>query len=134
MDKPNQNCPNNPESTATPHLLPDYSILVPMLCVQAYTSGEPVTTTAKVYEGNNGWLQISGSQSHWVSGRFTQNVQRATVTANTLNIRRGPGTHFDRAGSITKNEEVFPSISIFYGISSFPLAYFAKRPFSSGCT
>lgn len=64
-------------------------------------------TVLRVYEEQNGWLKISGSQSHWVSGRFAQSVQRAIVTANTLNIRRGPGTHFDKAGSFTKDEVVF---------------------------
>lgn len=64
-------------------------------------------TVLRVYEENNGWLKISGSQSHWVSGRFTQNVQRATVIANTSNIRRGPGSIFDKAGSFTKDEVVF---------------------------
>lgn len=64
-------------------------------------------TVLRVYEEQNGWLKISGSQSHWVSDRFTQTVQRATVIAGTLNIRRGPGTNFDRAGRFTKDEEVF---------------------------
>lgn len=61
----------------------------------------------RVYEEKDGWYKISDSKSHWVSGRFTMDVRRATVNANALNVRSGPGTQFAKVGSLLKDEEVF---------------------------
>ncbi|MCP9768950.1 amidase [Lacihabitans sp. LS3-19] len=61
----------------------------------------------RVYEELNNWYRISSSQQHWVSARYTQDVRRSTVNANTLNVRSGPSTNFPKVGSYQKNEEVF---------------------------
>lgn len=61
----------------------------------------------RVYEESNGWYRISGSQQHWISGQYTALVRRATVNADTLNVRTGPGTTFAKAGSYTKGQELF---------------------------
>lgn len=61
----------------------------------------------RVYEKNGDWLKISNSKSHWVFGRFTQEVVRASVNAQVLRVRNGPGTNFAILGTIPKGEEVF---------------------------
>lgn len=63
----------------------------------------------RVYGESNGWLKISNSQSHWVYGRYTKDVRRATVSATTLRVRSGPGINFNIVGSLPKSEEVFIS-------------------------
>jgi hypothetical protein len=70
---------------------------------------DPITfgSVLRVYEENNGWLKISSSSQHWVSGRFTQQVTRATVNADTLNVRSDAGANFDKVGSLLKGIEVF---------------------------
>jgi SH3-like domain-containing protein len=70
---------------------------------------DPVTfgTVLRVYEEDSGWLKISSSQSHWISSRFTLPVTKAIVTANSLNIRMGPGSDYAKTGSIGKDEVVF---------------------------
>lgn len=61
----------------------------------------------RVYEERDNWLKISNSQEHWVAGRFTQEVKRATVNTTILNVRTGPGTHFPKTSSVLKDEEIF---------------------------
>jgi uncharacterized protein YgiM (DUF1202 family) len=61
----------------------------------------------RIYEEKDGWLKISDSQPHWVFARFTMDVRRATVNANALNVRSGPGTQFAKVASLMKDEEVF---------------------------
>lgn len=61
----------------------------------------------RVYQEQNNWFKISNSLSHWVSGRYTSEVKRATVTATSLNVRTGPGKSFPKSGSVSKDEEVF---------------------------
>ncbi|PZX54671.1 N-acetylmuramoyl-L-alanine amidase [Algoriphagus ratkowskyi] len=63
----------------------------------------------RVYGESNGWYKISSSQSHWVYGKFTLDVQRATVNANVLRVRSGPGTEFSIVDNLMKSEEVFIS-------------------------
>ncbi|MEB2779531.1 N-acetylmuramoyl-L-alanine amidase [Algoriphagus sp. C2-6-M1] len=63
----------------------------------------------RIYEESNGWLKISTSQSHWVYGRFTTDVRRATVNANVLRVRSGPGTEYAIVDNLMKSEEVFIS-------------------------
>ena len=61
----------------------------------------------RVYEEQNNWLKISNSLSHWVSGRYTSEVKRATVTATNLNVRTGPAKNYPKTASVSKDEEVF---------------------------
>lgn len=70
---------------------------------------EPVTLGAvlRVFDEHNGWLKISSSTQSWVSGRFTREVQRATVDADALNIRSGPGIDFVSLGTFRRGQEVF---------------------------
>ncbi|EOZ96538.1 hypothetical protein A33Q_2308 [Indibacter alkaliphilus LW1] len=63
----------------------------------------------RVYGRTDGWLKISNSQDHWVSERFTSGVQRATVNANVLRVRSGPGTGYSIEGTLPRGEEVFIS-------------------------
>lgn len=61
----------------------------------------------RVYEEQNKWYKISNSSQHWVSGRYTIEVKRATVNATSLNVRTGPGTTYPKNSSVIKDEEVF---------------------------
>ncbi|GAA4909373.1 SH3 domain-containing protein [Mucilaginibacter defluvii] len=61
----------------------------------------------RVYEDKNGWYRISGSQQHWVAAKYTTDVKHATVSANTLNVRTGPGTSFEKVGAYIKGQELF---------------------------
>jgi len=63
----------------------------------------------RIYDESNGWMKISNSQSHWVYGRYTTDVKRATVNANVLRVRSGPGTNFSIVDNLMQNEEVFIS-------------------------
>lgn len=63
----------------------------------------------RIYGESNGWLKISNSQSHWVYGRYTTEVKRATVNTNVLRVRNGPGTEFEIVDNLMKSEEVFIS-------------------------
>ncbi len=70
---------------------------------------DPISLGAvvRVFDEKDGWLKISSSSAHWISGKYTQKVIRATVNADTLNVREGAGTEFDKTGSLTKGTEVF---------------------------
>ncbi|MCP9761526.1 SH3 domain-containing protein [Lacihabitans soyangensis] len=61
----------------------------------------------RVYEEKSDWYRISSSQQHWVYSRYTDEVTKATVNANTLNVRSGPGTNFPKVGSYLQNQELF---------------------------
>ncbi|MBL7727024.1 MAG: N-acetylmuramoyl-L-alanine amidase [Dinghuibacter sp.] len=63
----------------------------------------------RVFKIQNGWYKISSSKQHWVSGAHTKDVLRATVNADTLNVRIGPGTSFSKTGSVVKGTELFIS-------------------------
>ncbi|WPR74541.1 SH3 domain-containing protein [Algoriphagus sp. NG3] len=63
----------------------------------------------RIYEESNGWLKISNSQSHWVYGKYTTEVKRATINANVLRVRSGPGTGYSVVDNLMKSEEVFIS-------------------------
>lgn len=67
----------------------------------------PLGSILRVYGEQNGWLKISKSDSRWVFERYTADVERATVTATTLNVRTGAGTSFPKTGSLSKGEIVF---------------------------
>lgn len=61
----------------------------------------------RVFEEKNGWLKISNSNQHWVSGKYTTAVTKAVVTSDTLNVRSGPSVSFPKMGSFRKGEELF---------------------------
>lgn len=67
----------------------------------------PLGSILRVYGEQNAWLKIAKSDSRWVSGQYTKEVQRAVVTATTLNVRTGPGVSFSKTASLTKGEVVF---------------------------
>lgn len=70
---------------------------------------EPATlgSVLRVYKEKDGWLKISASMNHWVNAKFTAEAKRATVKADTLNVRTGPGTNFEKKGSYKKGQELF---------------------------
>ncbi|MEO6151227.1 MAG: SH3 domain-containing protein [Mucilaginibacter sp.] len=70
---------------------------------------QPATLGAvlRVYQEQNGWYKISGSQAHWVAAQYTVTVKLATVTATTLNARSGPGPSYEKIGSYLKGQELF---------------------------
>ena len=61
----------------------------------------------RVYKEEDGWYKISGSSEHWVNGKFTNPVSLATVTADKLNVRNGPGVSFSKVGAYTKGQQLF---------------------------
>ena len=61
----------------------------------------------RVYREKDDWYKISESKEHWVNGKYCADVKRATVSADTLNVRSGPGTKFPKVSSLKKGEEVF---------------------------
>lgn len=63
----------------------------------------------RVFAVRNNWYKISASEEHWVSGRYTVEVQRAKVTAKSLNVRSLPSTAGQIAFALTEGEEVFVS-------------------------
>lgn len=63
----------------------------------------------RIYDEKNEWLKISNSQEHWVYGRYTTDVKRATINANVLRVRSGPGTEYAIVDNLMKSEEVFIS-------------------------
>ena len=70
---------------------------------------EPATLGAilRVFRKENGWYKISSSREHWVSARYTMDVTRATVEADVLNVRSGPGSSFPVIASLMAGEEIF---------------------------
>lgn len=61
----------------------------------------------RVYEERANWYKISNSLEHWVAGRYTEEVKRATVNTTVLNVRTGPGTNYPKTSSVLKDEEIF---------------------------
>ncbi|MBV6878755.1 N-acetylmuramoyl-L-alanine amidase [Epilithonimonas ginsengisoli] len=61
----------------------------------------------RVYKEKDGWFKVSSSAEHLVSGRFTNEVKRALVKSDILNVRAGAGTSFPKVGSLDKGTEVF---------------------------
>jgi uncharacterized protein YgiM (DUF1202 family) len=61
----------------------------------------------RVYKEKDGWYKISGAKQHWVNGKYTVDVTRATVNADTLNVRSGPDKSFNKVGAYTKGQELF---------------------------
>jgi uncharacterized protein YgiM (DUF1202 family) len=72
----------------------------------------PVTlgSILRVYKEKNGWLKITESKAHWVSGKLTLDVKRTKVitTGGTINVRSSPQlTSSNKVGTINNGEEVF---------------------------
>lgn len=61
----------------------------------------------RVYEQKGDWYKVSSSAQHWVYGKFCKEVQRAIVNTDTLNVRNGAGTEYDKIASLSKGQEVF---------------------------
>ncbi|NTV92471.1 MAG: amidase [Chlorobiaceae bacterium] len=61
----------------------------------------------RVWKEENGWYKISESSEHWVSGKFTRVVQRATVNADTLRARSGPSVSCSVVGAYLSGQELF---------------------------
>jgi uncharacterized protein YraI len=70
---------------------------------------EPATLGAvlRVYKEKDGWLKISASMNHWVHGKYTAAAKRAIVNVDTLNMRTGPGTNFEKKGTLKRGDEIF---------------------------
>lgn len=67
----------------------------------------PFGSVLRVYEIESGWCRISAAKQEWVSGRYVRDVLRATVNADVLNVRSGPGVQYHKVARVTKDEEVF---------------------------
>lgn len=63
----------------------------------------------RVYSEKDGWLKISANSERWVSGKFTREILKCAVSADSLNVRSGPGTNFPAVARLAKGEEVFVS-------------------------
>lgn len=70
-------------------------------------SSVPLGSILRIYEKKGDWLKISKSDSRWVSAKYTVDVERAVVTAATLNVRTGVGASFPKTGNLLKGEVVF---------------------------
>ena len=82
---------------------------LPSSSSQKVSEGQSVQLGAilRVYQEKDGWLKISGSDSRWVSAKYTVKATRAVVSATTLNIRTGPGVSYPKDGSLSKGEIIF---------------------------
>lgn len=104
-----------PDGTTTPPHLKMYgSVTANQLNIRDQPSGSGnkigLTTLGaivRVYEVQNGWYKISQSKQEWVYGHYVQQVQRATVTADHLNVRNGPSAQFSVVGVLEQDKEVF---------------------------
>lgn len=54
---------------------------------------------------NSGWIDLSGTEEFSWEDAESSGI-RITVTANNVNIRKGPGTNYGRIGSVDKGEEM----------------------------
>lgn len=61
----------------------------------------------EILETNNGWnkIKLTDGNEGWVSGDYTDK-ENATVTANKLNVRKGPATEYDKLDTLDKNTEI----------------------------
>ncbi|MFT5822764.1 MAG: putative chitinase/uncharacterized protein YraI [Crocinitomix sp.] len=66
-----------------------------------------------VYQKDGRWLKINASEEKWVHGNYVdeENIEssiiaKGKVTARVLNIRKGPGTNFDKNGSLSQGDSV----------------------------
>lgn len=61
----------------------------------------------RVFETKNNWLRISSSEQHWVSEKYTEEVTKAIVNTDVLNVRTGPSTSYSITGKVYMGNEVF---------------------------
>jgi len=61
----------------------------------------------RVYGIKDGWYKISDSKDHWISGKYTIDVERVTVNADALNVRNQPSKDGLKLGSFRKGQELF---------------------------
>jgi len=71
------------------------------------TNSTPYGSVLRIYEEKSGWYRISAGKQEWVSAKYVQDVQRATVNTATLNVRSGPNTTYSKVGALGKGDEVF---------------------------
>lgn len=75
--------------------------------------------TVQVYEASNGWLKIAyGSGYGWISQQYTDyktdeptqpeqpSTKQGTITAESLNVRTGPGTSYESIGYLHNGDKV----------------------------
>jgi uncharacterized protein YraI len=63
-----------------------------------------------VYEISDSWLKVDPADK-WVAANYGLLIGQASINANVLNVRSGPGTNYQVVGSIKKGEEVFTYIT-----------------------
>ncbi|HEY0931284.1 MAG TPA: SH3 domain-containing protein [Gemmatimonas sp.] len=61
----------------------------------------------RIHDERDGWFRLSAANDEWVSARYVQLVERATVNSDVLNVRNGPGTQFDKLAALSRAQEVF---------------------------
>ena len=66
-----------------------------------------IGTVLRVFEAREGWLRVSNGQQEWVAARHTAPVERATVRADTLNVRSGPSANAVKVAALARGQEVF---------------------------
>jgi len=81
----------------------------PSLSSEKDTGRASVTlgSVLRVFKEQGGWYKISNSKENWISGKYTMEVKKAIVSADTLNVRSGNDSSFPKIGSYLKGEEVF---------------------------
>jgi len=99
------------------HLIKNVMVTASRLNIRSGPSGRAILAQGRdaaitgailrVYDERDGWYKISNSQENWVASRFTIEAHRATVNANALNVRSGPGTNFPRVDSLIRGEEIY---------------------------
>ncbi len=66
-----------------------------------------------VYAKEGRWLKIDAIKEQWVHGNYVNEsatepaiIDSGLVSARVLNVRQGPGTDFDKVGSLTNGDKV----------------------------
>ena len=68
----------------------------------------PLGSIVRVFEvATNGWVRISSSKAHWVSGKYINSVRKGTVHSEYTTGRLGPGEEFEGGLSHVKGEVLF---------------------------
>jgi 3D (Asp-Asp-Asp) domain-containing protein/uncharacterized protein YraI len=64
-------------------------------------------TVVEMVERDNGWnkIKLSDEEEGWVSGDYTQ-IETGIVTANKLNVRKGPSTEDEKIGELEYKTDV----------------------------
>jgi uncharacterized protein YraI len=61
----------------------------------------------RIHDERDGWYRLSAANEEWVSIRYVQLVERASVNSDVLNVRSGPGTQFDKLAALARGQDVF---------------------------